>query len=127
MIPEKIQALFDFIDYLDDRKAELIDTYLPLCDELSKLDVQRSNLKPRNNYMDKQKYDEIQKIITEKFQPITQNIYIPVLNRLQELKIWSGDDVFTSIWNNNTSAIYEFKENFESEDIAKIISFKQKY
>src|SRR5690606_11987640 len=84
MIPEKIQALFDFIDYLDSRKAELIDKYLPLCDELSKLDVQRSNLKPRDNYMDKQKYDEIQKIIAEKFKPITQNIYIPVLNRLQE-------------------------------------------
>jgi len=127
MIPEKIQALFDFIDYLDDRKAELIDTYLPLCDELSKLDVQRSNLKPRNNYMDKQKYDEIQKIITEKFQPITQNIYIPVLNRLQELKIWSGDDVFTSIWNNNSSAIHEFKESFEPEDIAIVMAYKQRY
>ncbi|MEO5775821.1 MAG: hypothetical protein ABIQ27_02890 [Flavobacterium sp.] len=127
MIPEKIQALFDFIDYLDQRKSEFIDKYLPLCDELSKLDIQRSKLKPKGNYIDKQNYDEIQKTINEKFQPITQNIYIPVLNRLKELKIWSGDDVYTSIWNNNISAIYEFRENFETEDIPKVIAYKQKY
>lgn len=127
MIPEKIQALFDFIDYLDQRKSEFIDKYLPLCDELSRLDIQRSKLKPKGNYIDKQKYDEIQNTITEKFKPITQNIYIPVLNRLRELKIWSGDDVFTSIWNNNSSAIHEFKENFETEDIPKVLAYKQKY
>lgn len=127
MIPEKIQALFDFVDYLDERKAEFIDKYLPLCSELSELDIQRSKLKPSNNYIDKQKYDEIQKTITEKFQPINQDIYIPVLNRLKELKVWSGDDVFTSIWNNNSSAIYEFRESFESEDIAIVIAYKKKY
>ena len=127
MIPEKIKTLFDFIDYLDERKPEYIDKYIPFCDELTNLDIQRSKLKPKSNYIDKQKYDEIQKTIIEKFQPITQNIYIPVLNRLKELKIWSGDDAFTSIWNNNSSAIYEFKESFESEDIAKVLAYKQKY
>jgi hypothetical protein len=127
MIPERIQALFDFIDYLDSKKTEYIHIYIPLCDELSSLDVQRSKLKPKSNYIDKQKYDAIQKEIKEKFQPITQNIYTPVLNKLKDLKIWSGDDVFTSIWNNNSSAIFDFKEGFESEDIAKIIAYKQKY
>jgi hypothetical protein len=127
MIPEKIQALFDFINYLDQRKSEFIDKYLPLCEELSKLDNQRSKLNPKGNYIDKQNYDKIQKTIKEKFQLITQNIYIPVLNRLKHLKIWSGDDVFTSIWNNNSSAIYQFKENFETEDIPTVIAYKQKY
>jgi len=47
MIPEKIKALFDFIDYIDESKAEYIAKYLPLCEELSKLDIQRSKLKPR--------------------------------------------------------------------------------
>lgn len=49
------------------------------------------------------------------------------MNKLKELKIWSGDDVYTSIWNNNSSAIHEFKENFESTDITMIIEYKQKY
>src|SRR5260221_11329578 len=127
MIPEKIQALFEFIDYLDTNKTEYIEKYIPLCDELNNLDIQRSKLKPKNNYIDKQRYDEIQKEIKEKFQPITQNIYIPVLNKLKELKIWSGDDVFTSIWNNNSSAIYDFKESFSSDDIPEVIAYKQKY
>lgn len=127
MIPQRIQALFDFIDYLDSKKTEYIDTYIPLCEELSSLDVQRSKLEPRSNYLDKQKYDAIQKEIEEKFQPITQNIYTPVLNKLKDLKIWSGDDIFTSIWNNNSSAISDFKESFESDDIVKVIAYKQKY
>ena len=54
MISEKIQALFDFIDYLDTNKAEFIEKYIPLCDELTNLDIQRSKLKPKNNYIDKQ-------------------------------------------------------------------------
>ncbi|RYD57573.1 MAG: hypothetical protein EOP56_07270 [Sphingobacteriales bacterium] len=127
MISERIQSLFDFIDYLDARKTEYIDKYIPLCDELRDLDIQRSKLNPKGNYVDKQKYDNLQREITEKFRPITENIYFPILNKLKELKIWTGDAVFASIWNNNSSAIYDFKENFESEDIAEVIAYKQKY
>ena len=127
MIPKKIQALFDFIDYLDRNKIEYIEKYIPLCDELNNLDNRRAKLKPKNNYLDKQQFDEIQEEITQKFKPITQNIYVPILNKLKELEIWSGDDVFASIWNNNTSAIYDFKENFSSDDISAVIAYKQKY
>jgi hypothetical protein len=127
MIPEKLQSLFNFIDYLDSRKKELIDTYLPLCEELNILLFQRSELKPRSNYIDKQKYDALQKEINGKFEPILQNIYYPVMGALRHLKIWSGDDVYTSIWNNNMPAIFDFKESFEIEDIAKVIEYKQKY
>lgn len=127
MIPQEIQALFDFIDYLDGNKADYIKKYIPLCNELSNLDLQRSKLNPKKNYIDKQKYDNIQNEISEKFQPITQNIYIPVLNKLRELEIWDGDEVFTSIWNKNASVIYDFKEHFTSEDADKVKLYKQKY
>lgn len=127
MIPQKIQALFKFIDYLDMNKAEYIEKYIPLCAELLSLDQQRSELNPNKNYIDKQKYEEIQAQITNKFQPIKQNIYIPILNKLKELEIWSGDDALTSIWNGNNSAISDFKKNFALEDIPEVISYKQKY
>jgi hypothetical protein len=127
MIPQKIQALFEFIDYLDRNKAELIEKYIPLCNEISNLDIRRSQLNPKKNYRDKQQYDEIQKAITEKFQPITENIYIPTLYKLKELEIWAGDDVFTSIWNNNISTIYDFRENFTSDDVVTVLTYKQKY
>lgn len=127
MIPQKIQALFDFIDYLDRNKIEYIEKYIPLCNELNNLATQRAKLNPNKNYIDKQRYDKIQNQITEKFQPITQNIYIPVLNKLRELEIWAGDDVFTSIWNSNISAISDFKKNFTPEDVLQVINYKQKY
>jgi hypothetical protein len=127
MIPQKIEALFDFIDYLDCKKIEFIEKYIPLCNELNNLVKQRSDLKPSSNYIDKQQYDNIQKQITVKFQPITQYIYMPVLDKLKELEIWAGDNGFTSIWNNNISAIYDFKENFSSEDITKVKIYKHKY
>lgn len=127
MIPQKIQALFEFIDFLDKNKAEYIQKYIPLCNELKELGKQRNALKPNENYKDKQSYDSIQKQIKEKFEPITDNIYKPITSKLQELGIWSGDDVYTSIWNNNISEIADFKRNFSEEDVKQILQYKQKY
>lgn len=127
MIPQKIQALFDFIDFLDKNKIEYIEKYIPLCNELKELDRQRSILKPKENYKDKQSYECIQKEIKEKFVPITENIYKPFTNKLKELGIWSGDDVYTSIWNNNIVEIEDFKRNFSIEDTKQVFNYKQKY
>lgn len=127
MIPQKIQALFEFIDFLDKNKPEFIQKYIPLCNELIELDKQRKALKPNGNYKDKQSYDSIQKQIKEEFEPITNNIYKPITSKLQELGIWSGDDVYTSIWNNNISEISDFKRNFSVEDVKQIFQYKQKY
>ncbi|SES06626.1 hypothetical protein [Pedobacter rhizosphaerae] len=127
MIPQKIQALFDFIDFLDKIKNEYIEKYIPLCDELRGLDEERGALKPKENYKEKHAFDEIQKEITEKFVPITENIYQPFTSKLLELGIWSGDDVFTSIWNNNISEIEDFKRHFIEDDIEKVFHYKKKY
>lgn len=128
MIPEKIQALFEFIDFLDKNKKEYIEKYIPLCNELKELYKQKIALKPNENYKDKQSYDYIQKVIKEKFEPITLNIYKPITSKLQELGIWSGDDVlYTSIWNNNISEIEDFKRNFSEEDTSQVFQYKQKY
>lgn len=127
MIHQKIQALLDFIDYLDENKKVYIEKYIPLCDELKVLYNQRDKLNPQNNYTDKLECDKIQTQIAEKFNPITQNIYNPITSKLRELGIWSGDDTFNSIWNNNSSAIYDFKENFKIEDVSQIMKSKRKY
>lgn len=127
MIPEKIQALFNFIDYLDKKKSQYIEKYIPLCDELKNLKEQRSELRPNENYISKQKYDKIQNEIEEKFTPILSDIYNPITNKLKELGICSDDETYLNIWNNNISAISEFKINFSPEDIPKVIEYKQKY
>lgn len=127
MISQKIQALFDFIDFLDENKSQYIEKYIPLCDELKELDKQRNLLNPNGNYKDKQSYDIIQKQIKEKFEPITENIYKPITSKLQELGIWSGDDTYSSIHNNNISEISEIQRNFTNEDVEQIMQYKQKY
>lgn len=127
MIPKKIQALFEFIDFLDQNKTDYIEKYLPLCSKLDKLDKERAKLDPKRNYVEKQQYDLIQTEIREKFRPITQNIYKPVLSKLKELRIWSGDDVYASIWNNNASAINDFKGSFKSDDVQVVMAYKHKY
>ena len=127
MIPEKIKALFDFIDYLDENKSEYIEKYLPLCAELEILDAERSSLKPSKNYIDKQQYDKVQSQIKEKFAPILSYIFDPLTGKLKELNIWTGDSTFSSIWNNNISAISDFKKDFLPEDVPTIFQYKQKY
>jgi hypothetical protein len=126
MIPKEIQALFDFIDYLDSNKSEFIKL-IPLVNELKGLENKRSELKPHNNSKDKQQYGIIQKEISEKFEPVKINILNPVLEKLITLGIWNDDDTFASIWNNNIPAISELKENFTDEDVERILQNKQKY
>lgn len=127
MIPLKIQALFDFIEFLDNNKKEYIKKYIPLCLELEALDEQRHKLKPRKNYKDKQEYDNIQLEIKNKFEPIRTNIHTPILNFLKEKEIWNGDDVFVSIWNNNIDVITEFTRNFNHEDVEQVFKHKRMY
>lgn len=127
MIPQKIQSLFDFIDFLNKNKREYIENYIPLCNELKNLGNKRNELNPKGNYIDKQKYDNIQIQIKEKFSPITLNIFTPISNKLKELEIWSGDETYSSIWNNNISAISDFKRDFKSEDVVQVMQYKQKY
>ncbi|POY36445.1 hypothetical protein C3K47_11930 [Solitalea longa] len=127
MIPQKILALFEFIDYLDKNKKSYIEKYIPLCNELQILDEQRSKLKPERNYIEKQEYDYIQDQISAKFSPILSNIYAPVSEKLIELGIWTGENNYSSIWNNNISAISDFKRNFTSEDVLQVINYKVKY
>ena len=67
MIPDKVQALLDFIDFLDKNKNEYITKYIPLCNELQDLDRRRSILKPLENYKEKRLYDDLQKEIENKF------------------------------------------------------------
>nr|WKN40249.1 hypothetical protein K4G66_16265 [Tunicatimonas sp. TK19036] len=127
MIPQRIQALFEFIDFLDNNKKEYIQKYIPICNKHEKIKFEQKKLKPRENYIDKQKYDKLQEEINKDFSVIHSNVYLPVINKLKELRIWSGDQTFSSIWNNNIQAISDFKRNFEAEDVLKVVHFKDKY
>lgn len=127
MIPERIQALFQFIDFLDVNKETYINTYLPIVEELESLRIERNKLKPEGNYKDRIKYAEVQEVISRKFELVYQNVSTPILNKLLELKIWNGEEVYTSIYNMNIGAVQELKERFSIEDVKTIQAQKEKY
>lgn len=125
MIPKEIQALFDFIDYLDTNKSEYIE-YIPICNELRKLINQKIVLNPDKKYKDKLQEDAIQIQISEKSKLINEKIYIPTTSKLQELGIWAKNKEYTSIWN-STPAISKFVQTLTKEDVITIKQYKQKY
>ncbi|WP_313532938.1 PD-(D/E)XK nuclease domain-containing protein [Sphingobacterium athyrii] len=127
MITTEIQNIFEFISFLDSNKKNYIGKYLPICEELEKLIGQRNQLKPHDNYRDKQQYDVLQKEISPKFEILLSKIYHPVMDKLAELDIWSGDRALASISNYVSSAAINFKSTFESVDVPIIIVYKNKY
>lgn len=126
MVPAEIQKLFYFIEYLDRRKAELMQ-YIPLCDELIKLNAERFKLNSHSNYKDKFREDEIEAEIEEKIKPITDYIQNPIRDKIIELEIWSGSFSDFSLWNKYYGIISSFKEEFVREDVEQVLKYKKMY
>lgn len=126
MVPAEIQKLFNFIKYLDDRKVEFMQ-YIPLCDELIKLNAERFKLNPQSNYQDKFRENEIEAEIAQKIEPITTYIQNPIRNKLIELEIWAGSFTDFSLWNKYYDTISRFKNDFVREDVKQVIKYKQMY
>lgn len=126
MVPAEIQKLFKFIEYLNGRKAELIQ-YIPLCDELTKLNAERFRLNPQSNYQDKFREDEIEAEIEDKIKPITNYIQNPIRDKINELEIWSGSFSDFSLWNKYYGTICQFKSDFAREDVEQVIKHKKMY
>jgi len=127
MITKEIQNIFEFISFLDSNKKDYIEKYLPICKELDELSIQRNQLKPRDNYRDKLTHDILNKELDPKFDILYSQIYIPVMDKLTELKIWSGDKALSSISNNISSAAINFKSSFEVDDVPVVLLHKNKY
>src|SRR5690606_18190147 len=127
MIPNKVKALFQFINYLDGNKKEYIKTYIPLVKEVKELNQKTYALDPENNYKEKQQVDRYDSERLPKFTQLNNDVIHPILNKLKELGIWQGDEIFTSIYNTNIKEIRELTENFTDNDVKTIQQYKQKY
>lgn len=126
MIPQRVQRLFDFIDYLNENKNEY-KKYISLSNELTELNIQRNLLNPDGNYKDKLLYDNVQRQIEKKLKPIIEHIHDPITKKILELEVWSGDRAYASIWNNSISEIYDFRNSFSEDDIEKVLKYKHMY
>lgn len=125
MITPKIKALFQFIEYLHSN-IDNFKQYDELINELHLLDKERQKVNNNNNYKEKLRYDEIQEEIKEKFKIINFNITIPIVSKVNELKICDPNKTET-LWNWNIAEISNLMKNFSKDDLPEIFSYKNKY
>lgn len=124
MITEKTKNLFEFIDYLH-TNIKSFKQYDDIIFQLQNLDEQRRNLRPRENFNDKLKFDKIQNELNPKFDIIHKNITLPLYKKATELELgYSNNQKF---WQWGLSEIYNLKEDCEEQDIPEILLNKNKY
>src|SRR5690606_28781635 len=93
MIPDKIQALFNFIDYLHDNRS-LFLLHNPLVDELIDLRKKQYALRPIDNYKKRLEENRLQDEIKQKWGQLQESLLKPFMGKILELKIYD--------WNNPT-------------------------
>lgn len=125
MITPKIKALFQFIEYLHSN-IDNFKQYDEVINEFHLLVKERNQLKPRHNFKDKLKFDEVQAEIEVKFKVIQENILQPIRTKATELNICDLNKTET-VWNWNSTEIHQLKENFSKDDLPEIFSHKSKY
>ncbi|MFZ1785361.1 MAG: hypothetical protein WAU23_09145 [Ferruginibacter sp.] len=99
MITNKVQNLFDFIDYLHSQIEYLLSKKV-LIDEVDNLRILRGALNPDKNYKDRIEYNKIQSELETKFNVVFSETTIPIKNKIQELDI---ADVSTPMININAN------------------------
>ena len=126
MITPKIKALFQFIEFLHSN-IENFNQHNGLIKDLEQLDKERNQLKPRNNYKDKLKYDEVQAEIKTKFKILQGNTANLIKAKAKELNVCNFDNEPNYSFNGIETDIHQLKENFSKDDLPEIFKHKQQY
>lgn len=126
MINTTVRALFDFIDFLHEN-TETFSNLAPTIERYDTLKKERYKLEKYQYYKDKLKYDELTKEMTEPHGIIRNTMIQPILKKAKALGI-CNDDIFTSVYNFNTTGIREQTECFEEQtDVPEIKAYGGKY
>ena len=125
MISDKIKTLFQFIEYLHSN-IENFKQFDDLIKELEKLNYDRKNLKPEQNYKDRLQYDKIQAELESKFKILQDGTANLIKDKAKELNVCNPDKTET-LWNRNISEIGKLKKEFKEKDLSTIFEHKNKY
>jgi hypothetical protein len=124
MITEKVQNLFDFINFLHS-KTDYFLSKQPLVDKVLALNEKRRSLNPDNNYKDRIEYDKVQAEIEKEFSKVEKQTTNVIKEKVQLLDI---ADISTPIINLNAKAeLFELQRNFTQEDLIIIREARKKY
>ena len=125
MISDKINALFQFIEYLYSN-IDNFNQHKNLIKEIEVLKDEKNNLKPKHNYKDKLQYNKIQEESEIKLKTLQNNTANLIKAKAGELTICNPDKLET-LWNNNIGEIEKLKKEFNENDVNTIIEHKKKY
>lgn len=126
MIPAKIKALFQFVDFLHSNIGNF-NQYNELINELQLLGDERQKVSSKRNFTDKLKYDEVQNEIEQKFKILKENTYIPIRTKAIEFNVCNFEKEPSYGWNGVETDIRQLKENFSTEDLSEIFKHKNQY
>lgn len=122
----KIKALFQFIEYLHSN-IENFNQYNGLIIELEQLDIIRNELKPEQNYKDKQQYIKVQAELENKFKTLQDNTANLIKAKAKELNVCSFENEPIYSFNGVEAEIRQLKDNFSNEDLTEIFKRKSQY
>jgi len=124
MITEKVQNLFDFIDWLHSK----VDYFLSqqyLVDEINEIRAEQNKLRPTKHFKDKAENDMLQNLFLEKLSVIEAGIIVPIREKIEFYDI---ADISTPIVNLNALGdLLELQRNFDEQDLLKIQKAKNQY
>lgn len=126
MITPKINALFQFIEFLYSN-IENFKSNDEFIKELGLLDNERQKVKSKKTFKEKLKYDEVQAKIEKKFNTITDNTANQIKAKAIELNVCNFDKEPIYSWFGIETEILELKENFTESDLPEIFEHKRKY
>lgn len=126
MIPERVKALFQFIDFLISNN-ENFQQYETEVKESDRLFQEQSELKRFENAYDKLKFEELQKRIDEIDSFLYSKIGLAIENKIIELNICNPQEVNPTLYNWNIGEIQHLKSNFQKEDVPALRGYCKKY
>lgn len=124
MITEKVQNLFDFIDWLHSKVDYLLSQQY-LVDEINEIRAEQNKLRPTKYFKDKAENDRLQNLFLEKLSVIEAGIIVPIREKIEFYDI---ADISTPIVNLNALGdLLELQRNFDEQDLLKIQKAKNQY
>lgn len=129
MIPEKINSIFIFIDYLHSN-INYYNSFQNTFDKINELKNKSFKLKPKENFKHKSLHDKILNEINQECEIVKINIINPLIEKITLLNICDYTNVATissTIENWNLPEIENLKSNFNEQDVNTILLNKRLY
>lgn len=124
MITERVQNLFDFIDWLHSQ-TEYFLSQQQLVDELNEIRAEQNKLSPTKHFKDREKFDSLQRELLEKFAVVETRIINPIY---EKIKFYDVTDISTPIVNLKAlEDLLHLKNNYDEQDLIKIQKAKNQY